>query len=298
MNVEYLIQLLENKIIFLTNSKAQAFMIGDLATINSVETEMSGINDTLYKLRLLLAATQAAAGANTDISSMITAGVEAIQSTPIILDNATECMSLYDISTYATDPLHERKIASILESMGLMESVVQIDAYIDTKAISSPLTGQMILDAAEKYNVDCRLAMAIMELDSRFGTAGVAVDTFNPGNVGNTGSETKTYGSWDDGVDAVFAWLNRHRGITVVEPVVETPIVEAPPIETPLVETPPAEAQPTETPIVDALPVEDSPVETLPVIEDVSTTAATSTPALPEILVADSTTTSSTEAIE
>ena len=43
MNVEYLIQLLENKMIVLNNSKAQAFMIGDLASITAIETEIAGV---------------------------------------------------------------------------------------------------------------------------------------------------------------------------------------------------------------------------------------------------------------
>ena len=211
MNLEYLIQLLENKLIFLTNSKAQAFMVGDLITMNSTDIEIAQVNDTLYKLRLLLSATQVAAGTNTDISTMIAAGMTAVKNTPVIYEGATACMSAYDISTYATDPLHEQKIANILQTMGAMSDSSQIDLYIDSKAISSPVTAMMILNAVQDYPVDIRLLMAIMELDSRFGTAGVAVDTMNPGNVGNTGAAIRNYASWQEGVTAVAEWLSRHR---------------------------------------------------------------------------------------
>lgn len=211
MNVEYLIQLLENKLIFLTNSKAQAFMVGDLNTMNSADLEMAEVNDTLYKLRLLLSATQVAAGANTDVSTMIVAGMMAVKNAPIIYDGATACMTAYDISTYATDPLHEQKIAKILQTMGAMAGSAEIDLYIDSKAISSPVTAMMILNAVQEYPVDIRLLMAIMELDSRFGTAGVAVDTMNPGNVGNTGTAIRNYASWQEGVTAVAEWLYKHR---------------------------------------------------------------------------------------
>lgn len=222
MNVEYLIQLLENKLIFLTNAKAQAFMVGDLNTMNSADVEMAQVNDTLYKLRLLLSATQVAAGANTDISTMIAAGMTAVKNAPIIYDGATACMTAYDISSYATDPLHEQKIANILQTMSAMADSSEIDLYIDSKAISSPVTAMMILNAVQEYPVDVRLLMAIMELDSRFGTAGVAVDTMNPGNVGNTGTAIRNYASWQEGVTAVAEWLYKHR----VSPSTEVPVEE------------------------------------------------------------------------
>ena len=37
------------------------------------------------------------------------------------------------------------------------------------------------------------------------GTAGMGAKTFNPGNVGNTGSSSKNYGSWQAGMDALGA---------------------------------------------------------------------------------------------
>lgn len=229
MNVEYLIQLLENKLIFLTNTKAQAFMVGDLNTMNSADVEMAEVNDTLYKLRLLLSATQVAAGANTDISTMMAAGMTAVKNAPIIYDGATACMTAYDISTYATDPLHEQKIANILQTMGAMAGSSEIDLYIDSKAISSPVTAMMILNAVQDYPVDVRLMMAIMELDSRFGTAGVAVDTMNPGNVGNTGTAIRNYASWQEGVTAVADWLSRHR-ITNAQTLETSAAEEVPPV--------------------------------------------------------------------
>jgi len=215
MNINYLIELLTNRLGSLNLAKDQAFSAGDLERINTLETEIFGVQDTLAKLNLLQSVSQDVALTNTTL-------VEAMKmQTNVISNGSTACMSEYDISTYATDPLHEQKIADILSFMGPMISPEVIDAYIDTEAIASPLTGAMILSAAQQYNVDVRLLMALMELDSRFGTAGVAVDTMNPGNVGNTGTAIKYYASWQDGVLAVAAWLNRHRinNNQVVEPV-------------------------------------------------------------------------------
>ena len=292
MNIEYLIQLLENKMIVLTNAKTQAFAVGDLATINSAEAEMVSINDTLYKLRLLLAATQAATGANTDISTMIAAGVDSMKRSSMIMSNATECLLYYDISTYATDPLHEQKIADILTYMGAMNNATDIDVYLENEVVACPLNGSMIFNAAQEYNVDCRLLMAMMELDSRFGTVGVAVTTFNPGNVGNTGTATRTYSSWQAGVEAVANWLDNHRRVVspieqtppIDEPIVPEPVppVEAPVVEEPIVTPPPPVVEPTpETPVVDtptSTPplVPEEPIVLPPVEEPVSTTTPVS----------------------
>jgi hypothetical protein len=38
----------------------------------------------------------------------------------------------YDIGTYATDPTHEAKIQSILDNMGQMTSIQQMDSYIQS----------------------------------------------------------------------------------------------------------------------------------------------------------------------
>lgn len=265
MNVEYLIQLLENKMIVLTNSKAQAYMIGDLATINSIETEMAGVTDTLYKLRLLL-------DASLEVGSINTSLVESMKMAPVIItDGSTEPMSQYDITTYATDPLHEQKIADILSAMGPMISQDVIDAYITSEAIGSPVTGEMILNAAQTYNVDVRLMMAIMELDSRFGTAGVAISTLNPGNVGNTGTSTRAYPSWAEGVMAVAKWLDRHRiGPEVPEEVPE--VVEEEVVEEETATTSPDGVRRLEV-------VEEVDEEVLPPVEEPATTTPADTSA-------------------
>jgi hypothetical protein len=225
MNINFLIELLTNRLATLNLAKDQAFSAGDLERINALDAEMMGVQDTLSKLNMLLEATKNAATAN---STLVEAMKLPINN--VITDGSTECLDYYDIEPYATDPLHEQKIADILTAMGPMISPEGIDAYIDSEAISSPITGQMILDAAQTYEVDVRLMMALMELDSRFGTAGIAITTLNPGNVGNTGTSTRTYASWSDGVNAVAEWLNNHRKEAVEEVEEEEEEVEIPPI--------------------------------------------------------------------
>ena len=224
MNIDYLTQLLTNKLTVLSNAKIQAFNSGDQQAINGIDEEILGVQDTLTKLRLLQIVDVAAAAANTTSSNIVATGIQAVQNnaaaaaaasatvtTTDTIDIATGLVDGYDISTYASDPDHTQKIANILQQMGAMANAADIDAYISGKYVGSPLTGQMILTAASQYTADVRLLMALMELDSQFGTVGVAVTTFNPGNVGNTGTATKTFGSWSEGVLAVADWLNSHR---------------------------------------------------------------------------------------
>ena len=123
---------------------------------------------------------------------------------------ATSTGETYDIKSYATDPTHEAKIQSILNNVGQLKSIADIDNYISSVVPNSPVTGQMIANSASKYGVSWEMMVAIMQQDSSFGTAGKAVRTKNPGNVGNTDSGgTQTFVSWQAGVDAVaknLAW--------------------------------------------------------------------------------------------
>ena len=53
----------------------------------------------------------------------------------------------------------------------------------------------------------------------------------NPGNVGNTDTgATRTYASWQEGVDAVASWLNNHRIVnTTLDVPPPEPILQSPP---------------------------------------------------------------------
>ena len=226
MNIEDLIQLLNNRLREFKLSRDYAKMSGDLERMNVADKEIIALEDTLYKLNLLVDTSKSAVVRETTLAEVITDGSVAV-------------LGEYDISLYATDPLHEEKIMNILSKMGVIDTVEKIDDYIKGKYSSSPVTGEMIMSAAEAYIVDVRLMMAMMELDSRFGTVGVAVGTLNPGNVGNDDDgNTRTYESWQEGVTAVAEWLSRHRGATVIpeipEETVPVPVPEpALPLEAP-----------------------------------------------------------------
>jgi len=118
----------------------------------------------------------------------------------------------YDISRYATDPNHETAVAAIYEKMPAFNSPDQIDFYIKETNPESPITGDMVLKAAQDKGVDPRMLMSIMQQDSSLGTAGKGARTNNPGNVGNddTGKEV-TFATVQEGVNAVADWLSKNK---------------------------------------------------------------------------------------
>lgn len=118
----------------------------------------------------------------------------------------------YDIRSYATDKQHETKIANLTKKIGEVDNALEIDAYIHSVVPASPITGKMVVNASNAYDVPCELILAIMQNDSSFGTAGIGARTNNPGNVGNNDSgATRKYSSWQAGVIAVSEWLNNHK---------------------------------------------------------------------------------------
>lgn len=216
MNITYLQQILQNKITMLNNAKIQAFSNGDLELISSIEKELLESQNTFAQLTMLAEMELAAKNANTTASEIISSGLDSINTVPVVVvgPSASAIVNGYDISAYATDPNHEQKIQNLVNLMPAMVNNVDIDNYIQSVAVGSPVTGNMVIVSADKFKIDMPLLLAIMQNDSEFGTTGIGARTNNPGNVGNTGTQERSYATWDEGVDAVANWLNNHRVIT------------------------------------------------------------------------------------
>lgn len=121
----------------------------------------------------------------------------------------------YDITNYATDPTHEKKVYDIYQKMqklGTINDPTSLQAYIQYKVKNSPIKGNDVYDAAKQFGVDPLLVISLMQQDSAIGTTGKAVKTRNPGNVGNTDSGgTQVFKSWRDGVFAVAKNLSKRK---------------------------------------------------------------------------------------
>lgn len=296
MNIQYLIQMLQNKMTMLNNAKSQAFAVGDINQVNAIDQDLLETQNTFAQLAMLQDISAAAANINTTPAEVVASGIQASQN-QTQGPSASAFINGYDISAYATDALHETKIQSIVNAMPAFSSADDIDRYIQNLAPTSPVAGDMVIRSATMYTVDVPLLIAIMQNDSAFGTLGVAARTFNPGNVGNTGIEERTYASWQDGVTAVAEWLNRHRISGVALDPLIIPIAEPTPqpiIETPVVTPTPPAPEPTPITTPEPLPPVEPPVDTAtttpPIIDE---PVATTTP---ELIPETSTTT--TEILE
>lgn len=127
-------------------------------------------------------------------------------------NQASKIVDGYDIGSYATDPNHEKRVASIYNQVRTINTAPQADNYIRQVAPNSPVKGQDVVAAAQAYGVSVPMILAIMQQDSTFGTKGLAVRTRNPGNVGNDDSgATRTYPTFRDGVFAVAENLSRRK---------------------------------------------------------------------------------------
>jgi hypothetical protein len=282
MDIPYLISVLERKVIILSNAKSQAFSVGDLEGLNTIEKELLGVQNTMAQLRMITEVSQAAQTANTTPADIVASGIDAVQN-QVQGPSASAIVNGYDISAYATDALHEEKIQTIVDAMPTLRVVSDIDNYIQIKAPSSPVTGHMVLASARAFGVNIPLLLAIMQNDSTFGLLGIGARTFNPGNVGNNGVDEMNFGTWEAGVDAVANWLSNHRvasaedSITVTDD--ETPVVNSPaPEPTPVVTTPVPEVATTTPEII-------TPAATTTIPSITTEQGTTTSDIIPEILL-------------
>lgn len=98
----------------------------------------------------------------------------------------------------------EQKIKNLTFAENISDTTKEvIQQELDTTKPKSPLTVEMIISSAQKYEIPIEYLMAVVKNDSSYGTQWKAVRTLNPGNVGNTDdwSERK-FESWQEGLDA------------------------------------------------------------------------------------------------
>lgn len=145
------------------------------------------------------------------IKSALTSNPIKLYEAPPQIDNPNVIEGI-DISRYATDPQHENKVRKIYDSVPTTNAPEGLDTYISEKFPDSPISGKMIYDAAEEFNISPRLITAIIQQDSGLGTRGLGKKTKNPGNVANNDSGNKfTYPSWRAGVRGVAKFLSTQR---------------------------------------------------------------------------------------
>lgn len=87
-----------------------------------------------------------------------------------------------NISNYPFTVMKHEAVLSYNEYKSRL--VKEVKHYIDSVAPTSTLSGYAIVDLAEKYDLDIKFVLAQGQLESHFGTTGMAVKTNSVFNVG------------------------------------------------------------------------------------------------------------------
>jgi hypothetical protein len=119
-------------------------------------------------------------------------------------------MSVEDVEL-EMDLLHAKKMAWIFdqleERMRRTDMVDRINSYLHSRGSPMAGLGDTFFSEAAKYGIDPRLGVAIAEAESTCGRA-----CFAPHNAWGMLGYPSGWSSWEEGIAAHFAYLNRHFG--------------------------------------------------------------------------------------
>lgn len=88
-----------------------------------------------------------------------------------------------DLNGYATDPNQVKSVQKIYNQVPSNGSVLDYDLFIKKVAPNSKVTGNAVLNVANKYALDPRIMIALMKHESNMGTSSVALANNNFGGI-------------------------------------------------------------------------------------------------------------------
>ena len=147
----------------------------------------------------------------------------------------------YDLSTYNLDPNYSNTINSISSQIGSIASSKDAQTYISQVNPTSPITGEMVMNASNHYGIDPTTMMALMQQESGFGTSPVATKNNNVGGITWTqayqdahpgsskggarppaeGGNYVHFNSLQDGVNAQAQWLANNPSQTAIQTIAQ-----------------------------------------------------------------------------
>ena len=125
----------------------------------------------------------------------------------------------YNLSTYdQSNPNYANQISTIASTIGPISDAASAQSYISQNYPSSPITGDMVMQAAQQYGVDPTVIMSLMQKESSFLSDPNAVtdkSTNNPGSImGGPGGKQTQYATLQDGVNGIAEWISQHPSTT------------------------------------------------------------------------------------
>lgn len=88
----------------------------------------------------------------------------------------------YRVSQYPFEVMKQESVLHYHESKGKL--VTEVSDYIGKVSPTSTMNGYAIVDLCEKYDLDIKFVLAQAQIESKFGTTGMAVKTNSVFNVG------------------------------------------------------------------------------------------------------------------
>jgi len=89
----------------------------------------------------------------------------------------------YDMTTYNPNEGYASSLQSYIDDVGKLNTIEDIDNYIQNNSSGSQITGQMIANAATKYGVGWEELLGLMKKESYLGTSNVAKKNNNFGGI-------------------------------------------------------------------------------------------------------------------
>ena len=89
----------------------------------------------------------------------------------------------YDMSTYAKDPAQANTVQNYIDNIGKLETIEDIDNYIQSNSANSPITGQMIANASTNMGIGWEELTALIQHEGLLGTSNVSIKNNNPGGI-------------------------------------------------------------------------------------------------------------------
>ena len=123
----------------------------------------------------------------------------------------------FELKGYSTNPQQPVVVGEIAHHFLsiCLPTAPAINLYIQNHAPTSPLTGEMIVSASDKFELGSNgiaVMVAICQDEGMLGCLGRAAKTKNAGNVGNDDQgHTREFATWQAGLDALAECLFKRK---------------------------------------------------------------------------------------
>ena len=146
--------------------------------------------------------------------------MDAIRGNPVTVTNTMKfgpsVFKGVDFSHYAADPIaHVAQLKSLVNEMPNVKGPKDMDLWLQKKAWKSPITGDMVYSAANKWKIDPQLLLAVVSNDTHAGGNPYMPGNINAGNVGTYSNKgvnyVRNYKDWQSSLDGAAMFLSQSR---------------------------------------------------------------------------------------